>query len=265
MRMQERRARQADTPYYRRAGFIGAAVFVLAVLLAGIVLIITSGSAEDPAAAPTPPPAADPTSTSSAEPTATEPTETTAPPSVAPTSGTEGCPDLGEGSGQAALAIAPEVQWSPLGEIAMAVSEGDGPAVSSVPSACYSRSAAGALLAAHNFFAEVNDPSKDAVAVVTERVAEGEVRDRLLTQVGTGQPTPFAAVGYRFIDATEDASTVRIVYQTPGTTAPLFLSLTISLSWDGDDWKVTDIPDPEQIDGVPAGFVEWGPRVGAEE
>lgn len=269
VRRAERRARQAELPFYRQTSFVAAAVFVGVVFVVGLFLLFTAGDRA--------PSATEPTAGQSPEVTAAE----TAPASPAVTAGPTGdadpeqdpapagdCPALSADSGRAAVERAPEVQWSPVGDVATAVSTTDGPAVRDSPLRCYAQTAAGALMAAHNFTAEANSgvPLSD---LLEQRVApSGPVYDVVAADAAAGRQssgTSVTVLAYRFIDVTDDEATVALVYSVPQSSSSALLEMRVTMRWLGDDWMVWDSPEPRQISETPAGFIQWGPLAGAPE
>lgn len=265
------RARQAELPFYRQTGFIGSAIFVAIVLLAGLILLITGlgdDGPETPAAGtsgtqqPATPSGADDEETTTGDTAA--PTTTAAPPVA------EGdCPPLETSSGTDALTVAPEVEWSPVGDAPTAWSPVEGPATNEGATACYAHTAAGALLAAHNFTAVQNDSLVPLMESVEARVApDGPIHDELLADAeseGTRGGTAIAPVAYRFINVDADEYTVAVIYEVPDQTAAAYVEIRTVVRWLDGDWLIWDMPSGNQVPSVPAGYIEWGPYVDAEE
>lgn len=268
VRRAERRARQAEFPFWRQGSFIAAAVFVGAVVVVGLFLLLTAGDRPQAGSAPTQSPDATATAATAGE-TAPETATATTVPAPAPGQGSDGdCAPWDADSGQDAVERAPEVQWSPVGDVATASSTTDGPVVVESPMQCYAPTAAGALLAAHNFTAEANSnvPLSD---LVEQRVArDGPVYDVVAADAAAGRQgsgTSFTVLAYRFIDVAADQHTVALVYSVPQSSSSALLEMRVTMRWLEDDWMVWDSPEPRQISEVPAGFIEWGPLAGAPE
>lgn len=270
VRRAERAARQAELPFWRQRSFLAAALFVGVVVVAGLFLLLTADDRPQAGSAPTQSPAA--TATATAGETAPETAAVTmapAEPDPSPGQGSPGdCPTWNAESGRTAVEQAPQVQWSPVGDVATASSTTDGPAVAESPVRCYAPTAAGALLAAHNFTAEANSnvPLSD---LVEQRVArDGPVYDVVAADAAAGRQgsgTSFTVLAYRFIDVADDQHTVALVYSVPQSSSSALLEMRVTMRWLEDDWWVWDSPEPRQISDVPAGFIEWGPLVGTPE
>lgn len=266
--MQERRARQADAPYYRRTGFIAAAVFVLAVLAAGAVLIITSLGGDGAEPSP-PPPISEPTDTGPTGSPTADPTTTPEPTTDAPETGdVSACPDLGPGSGEEALTTPPEVQWSPVGEVSAAVSENDGPAVVDGVKRCFANSAAGALLAAYNFAADARVSSLSPVEVANMRMVDGSAEQAEFIQLVENETPNTSSVvveGYRFIETSADRYVISLAQRFAGDSTPLYFLDRITVEWRDGDWYVREVATLQQVDATPSDYVGWGPHHGRSE
>lgn len=266
---QEHRVVQEELPFYRRTGFLAAAVFVAAVVAAGVVLLLTLGDDGENTATPLGG-QVDPAIESLTEATATtappdDATSTTPPPadSSAAPPGARGCEPLPTDSGDAALTTAPEVEWSPVGLVPVALSPEDGPTSTGTGDhVCYSQTSAGALLAAHNFLADVRT-SGDPTAVVEARMLPtSPTYDSVRRDVAGGDPnaTSLSVVAYRFIEAEPTSYTVDLVQQIEQATGSVYLTDRITVTWNDDDWYVSDLNlTPPQVSSVPPGFIEWGP------
>lgn len=276
VRRAERRARQAEQPFWRQSSFVVAAVFVGAVVVAGLFLLFTAGDRPQSATeSPAPSPEVTTTGATDDTPaeTATSPTEG-APPSTpggadptAPQAAGD-CPALSPASGPSAVERAPQVQWSPVGDVATASSTTDGPAIVESPVRCYAPTAAGALLAAHNFTAEANS-NVPLSELLEQRVAEdGPVYDVVAADAAAGRQgsgTAFTLAAYRFIEVADDEYTVALVYSVPQSSSSALLEMRVTLRWLEGDWMLWDAPEPRQISEIPAGFIEWGPFAGTPQ
>lgn len=269
LRRAERRARQAELPFWRQGTFVAAAVFVGAVVAAGLFLLLTLGDRPEPGSESAPGQSPEPVAQTTAEATEEAPTtsvEQAPPVTIGARNGD--CPAVTSDSGVGALTSAPEVQWSPVGDVATAVSATDGPSEQESPVRCYAHTAAGALLAAHNFTAEANS-GVSLTALVEHRVAEqGPVYDVVAADAAAGRQGSGTSVtlrAYRFIEAADDQYTVALVYSVPQSSSSALLEMRVTMRWLEGDWMVWDAPEPQQISEVPAGFIEWGPLAGAPE
>lgn len=270
LRWAEWRANQAELPFYRKTGFLAAAIFVGIVMVAGIVLLLggRDGNDSPPGNAASETAEQTVSASSSDDEEATTSPGTGDPPTAPPVAGGD-CPALDSASGEDALTVAPEVEWSPVGDAPTATSAQDGPAITEGPMRCYSKTAAGALLAAHNFAAEQNDGLIPLIESVEARVApQAPIYDELVSDAqseGTRGGTPIAPTGYRFLNAAEDEYTVAIVYQLPTGSESAYLEFRTVVRWINGDWMIWDHPGADQLASLPAGYLEWGPYVGAEE
>lgn len=266
VRRAERRARRAELPFWRQGTFVAAAVFVGAVVLVGLFLLFTSGDRPRSTAETPPGQAPEPVTQTTPEGPRTSAGEQVSPSTAV--AGNDECPTFTSDSGEDALSSAPEVQWSPVGDVATAASSTDGPREQESPVRCYARTAAGALLAAHNFTAEANS-GVPLTALVEQRVAEqGPVYDVVAADAAAGRQGSGTSVtlrAYRFIEAGGDEYTVALVYSVPQSSSSALLEMRVTVRWLDGDWMVWDSPEPLQISEVPAGFIEWGPLVGAPE
>lgn len=267
VRRAERRARQAELPFWRQGSFVAAAVFIGAVVIAGLFLLFTSGPRPEQAAEPPAIERPDP-GTETSRPEATE-TTAAAPQTTEPQPGPDGdgCPALGSGTGQDALQTPPDVEWSPVGDVATAASATDGPAEREGPKRCYAQTAAGALLASYNFAADSNSGLVSLRELTEQRVLpSAPMYDQLIRSSDrTPGGTPFAAVAYRFVNASDEEYVVSIVYQVAQQHAPAMVEWRHTMRWVEGDWMLADGGEITQISEIPAGYIEWGPHVGAPE
>lgn len=255
--------------WYTRRGFIAAAALLAAVAVLGLFLLLTGRGAGDD----TNPPAATPTA--SAEPTndpapaTSAPDDTTATSVPPPPPGALGdCPDLAGTDGDSAIATAPDVQWSPVGEVAAAISEDNGPAARNGIKRCFAHTPEGALLAAYNFLADARTSSLDAVEVVDARVLPTTPNLASLRSGIAGEDTnttPITVVGYRFLQTAPDRYTVSLAQRLPGTSGPRHFLDRITVEWHEGDWWITEVADVEQIDAAPPDYILWGPQAGNTE
>lgn len=255
-----------DRPFYTKTGFLLAAAFLAGVALLGLILLLTGGG-DEPQAAPTTPAqnATDAAPATSPPPDEQFTTATAAPQPAATTV----CPDLSGTDGDLALTQAPDVQWSSVGEVAAAISEDNGPANREGVKSCFAQTPTGALLAAHNFLADLRTGSLDAVEVVETRMDQAAPGySTLLAQAAEppkGANPPVSVVGYRFLESTANGHTIALVQRLPGSSDALFAQDQVTLEWSGSDWLISSAADPQQLDGLPPGFIEWGPEVSSPE
>lgn len=274
VRLQERRARDAELPFWKRGMYLPLALLVVAGFVVGaIYLALSPGEGQESAleTTPEPPAATSEEPAPSASVTAEPETTTTAPAPVESEEQGAGCDTPSSGSGEDALSTAPEVQWSPVGSAPTATSADDGPLIVEGPKRCYAQTAAGALLAAHNFMADVNDGRIPQEEIIETRVSpEGPIYGTLIAaanEAGGYGTTNVNVMGYRFLDSTPgEEYTLSIIYGSSGgaqDAMPVEARLTVR--WLSGDWMIWDAPSVEPIAEVPASFTSWGPLNDAEE
>lgn len=258
-------------PWYAKPGFLVAAAFVMVVLVVGLVVTFglasrgggsdTEPSATTADAVPEPPDADQETGTAPAE-----TSEGAAPPEAG---GDTDCETPAGTDPQAGLTTPPEVEWLPVGLVSTAVSEEDGPAdVDSQGFArCYAQTSSGALLAAHNFLADLRNPKEPEVhqRLIETMVAGEGLQTELLGYIndGEGNTTPISVVGYRFVQSGSDTYVVSLVQAVPGQTGTGYVMEEVTLQWQGD-WQVSALSDPSQISEIPTGYVPWGDAATSE-
>lgn len=258
-------------PWYAKAGFLVAAAFVAAVLVVGLGLVFAFGPNDEPDPDTSPPPATStPTPGDSDE--ATSPPEMSTAAATSPGEGGVAACETPQGSEpQAALTTPPEVEWLPTGEVPAALTERDGPTQREGLLACYSRTSAGALLAAYNFLAQYRTSSNSPVEVVEVLSDEGGPRYEELLEYsrteldGPDAYGPFDVLGYRFYAYDGDSAEVALVHAIPGTTGTVLALDVVTLRWTGSTWTVWSLTDLESVSEVPAGFVPWGSTAARDE
>lgn len=259
---------EGEKPFYTKTGFLIAALFVSAVAIIGLVLALTGGSDDAPAGeAGTTPSSPAETSAGDDVTETTQPADTGATASSPPPMGEGNCPPLSGSNGEDALGSGPQVEWYPVGEVAPAFSEDNGPAVRDGVKECFAHTPAGALLAGYNFLADVRTSTHDPSEVVRARVDQGSPSyDTLLSYASEErQLSPMSVVGYRFNVTNESQAVISFVHRMPVSGEVAYLKDEVTLAWMDGDWLVTDVPDPEQIDSLPPDYVPWGPELGALE
>lgn len=274
LRLREKRARDAERPFWQRGVYLPLLITVVLVLGAAALFLVFS---DDPRASSDPgaPPAAtqEPTTEPDGDPRSADDDATSAPPdgdepSVPAEAGACVTPP---GTGDDALSVAPEVQWSPVGNAPTASSADHGPTIQDGPKRCYAPTAAGALLAVHNFSADSNAGLVPLREVVDLRVLpSASMYDRLVREAADGgaggSGVVVTPVAYRFVNAEPGVRyTVSVVYQVPGEGSTALIEVRDTVEWVGDDWMIADGEDRRQLSEVPGGYVEWGPIVDAPE
>jgi hypothetical protein len=131
---------------------------------------------------------------------------------------------------------------------------------------CFARTPMGAVLAAHVIPAQMSGAHWRTVA--EQQVVEGIPRRMFIAQRETlPEPVPGAGstqqsgsfVGYRLTAYSADAATVQLLLKDPAGT---YGTTSVSVRWDGGDWKITPEPtgslytQPAPVTGN-AGFAMW--------
>lgn len=261
-----------ERPFWAKPGFLFTAVVVVAVILLGVILAFTAGGDDEPAAAQQEPPGA-----ASDSPQPEDSTRTTSAPPVSggdSVSAVEECPDLSGRGGADALTVGPEVQWSPVGEVAAAYSEENGPAVSDGINQCYAHTPSGALLAAYGFLADFRTWSYEPSEVVEARVMPGSqayafgldaATQEATYRAGGGQRETLTVQGYRFLESTSENNTIAFIHTLNRPSDVVYTQDEVTVEWTGTDWMVTKLGDIESVSELPAGYVSWGPEQGNPE
>lgn len=237
-----------DPSPFTRPGFLTAAGVVLVLIVLAGFLVFT-GDDDAPDTAPD---------------AGRAPTSSTAPTTSTDTSAEGEC-DL-PADDQTIPTTAPATSWTLVGTIAAPSSPTAGPATTISATglrSCYARTPTGALFAAANFLALVNNPDTLTVGV-DELAADGPGRDLLLELARTnptavlGSGTGFQVAGYTFLSATQDATSISIAVGNTGGLA----GVPLTVVWQDGDWKV-DLPPDGNVAGSAApinslaGYVPW--------
>lgn len=258
---------EADRPFWSRPGFILAGVLIAGVAVLGIILGLTAGTDDEPTpaqpavTAPAPPETATPSVPPDDAAATTTPSSTPEPAAAAD------CPQLPGGDPEAALTTGPEVQWSPVGEVAAAFSEDHGPAARDGIKSCYAPTSTGALLAAYNFFGDFRTWSLDPVEVVESRFSSDSAQYAEVLEAAVGaanlreveQRETLTAQGYRFLETSPDEYTIALIHTLNRPTGVVFTQDETTVSWNGSDWVVSQIADIVEVSELPPEFIVWGP------
>ena len=247
-------------PFWAKPGFILAALALAAVALLGVVLAFRANGGEDEPVAE--PPAATESATAADPAQTSDPAAPTSSPTAAPDPESD-CPTLSGRGGEDAITTAPDVQWRPVGEVAAAFSDDNGPAERDGIKECFAQTPEGALLAAYNFLADLRVSGLDGTEVVEARMDPQAQTYNSLLESASKPPAngyqPISVVGYRFISSDESANTIALIQRIPGTTETLYAQDQLTMTWTGSDWIVSTIDDPRQVNALPPGFIQWGP------
>lgn len=213
----------SDTSPFRKKGFIAAATVVGIILLAGIIVLVTTllgGQNETP-------PSSTPNATTGSTPSA----EPDADPSVCGLEGFET---------ESSLEAAPETTWELVGTVAApTASETTGPGVIDDGfRSCYAHTAEGALYAAVNYFALASDTRN--IPRLPELVEQGPGRDAALEQA-TESPAPTSTrlqvAGFAVNSYDGQEAVIDVVWQVTSQNDALVSSPTV-LHWADGDWKL---------------------------
>lgn len=250
-------------------GFVAACIVVGAVLLCGVVLLVTGPSADTPSAA-----VGTSDSVASSD-SATRPVvgnqaspDRPATPDAAsttgrPAAGTNACklPD-----GDQALPIkAPAADgWEVSRRVVVPRSATYGP-IKTDPDGfrhCFAHSPTGAVYAAYNAIAAIADQHQ-AIPTVRKLMLPGADTEALIRELGHDDPSsgsaPTQLAGYRLLDAGHDRATVMLAIPVESA----YMSATLTLVWHDGDWRLQP-PFPGEPVGAPfaqhrdlSDFVSW--------
>lgn len=232
---------QPRNPFTSR-GFIAAAIVIGVILLAGVIVLVTSLTApHDPVTKPT------------------------SSPSVPVASGDEksvcGLPGF---ETESSLKAAPDAKWELVGTVATPTDpKGAGPgAVSDGFRTCFSHTAEGALFAAINYVALASDSRN--IPRIPDLIAPGKGKDAALAQA-TASPaasaTRLQVAGFKVNSYSSSEATVDVVWSVTSQGNAL-VSFPTVLKWTGGDWKIVLNDDgqppfaPTQLQSL-GGYIPW--------
>lgn len=237
---------------FTRPGFITAALVIAIIVVLGIVLALvnaTRGDEPDPVTSPTPDQAA--TST----PTAAQPTGDANSRSI--------CGLKGEKL-DGTLTVAPETEWTFVGNVAAPNSGAHGPGAVHAEGFpyCFQRTPEGALFAAANAVALGASPENRAWLEYFTGL--GPHRDALIGEGSGGESSDGSRLriaGFRLL--AYDGSTARVDIAGEGSTTSgsVTFSTIYELVWQDGDWRLSaDTPTPFNFSTIPnlVGYVPWG-------
>ena len=206
---------------FRGRGFIAAAIVVGVIVLAAIVVLVSSltGRGDDPVATPSDSPTAIPTSSAADE-------------SICGLEGFET---------EDTLSGAPKNEWELVGTVA-APTEPDetGPGVTENGfRSCYSHTAQGALYATVNWFALSSDARN--IPKLPELVEPGPGRDAAIAAAGSATATPsetrLQVAGFKINSYDGQEAVVDVAWSVTSEGGAL-VSLPTVLHWVDGDWKI---------------------------
>ncbi|AWB88140.1 hypothetical protein [Mycetocola zhujimingii] len=228
---------------FRRKGFLAATVGVGIILLAAIVVLVTTLLGSPDETPSTSAPTSSPNSSSSADPVED--------PSVC---------GLEAFETEDTLSGAPDVEWELIGTVAAPSSESAGPgSIDEGFRTCYAHTAEGALVMAANFLAMGSDATLGDRLL--DLVAPGPGRDALASELGNSSSSSTRAqiAGFAIGAYSEDAATVDLAMNYSDGT---LISIPMKLLWVEGDWKVEvtatgEYPlAPAQLDNL-GGYTPW--------
>ena len=248
------------------AGFVAACVVVGAVLVCGVLLLVSGVTSDrSDASSGTPPTAENRASGASAS---SRPSEgEAARPAEGSVAGTgragSGC-GLPDGD-QTVPSNAPAVDtWEVSRRVVVPKSTAFGPARTDADGfrRCFAHSPTGAVFAAYNTLAALAD-QRQVIPTVQKLMVPGANTDALIKELRAEEPSTSSdvsqAAGFRVLDAGRDRATVMLAI--PVQTE--YMSLTLTLVWHGGDWRVQP-PSPGEPVGAPFSqhrdlddFVAW--------
>ena len=248
-------------------GFVASAILLGAVLLCGVLLVVTgsgvsplpraTGAASPPLPTPVGTPPAVATAPGSPEPAETAGSSESAPSRVPAPAG--GC---GPASTSDAVprSAPPGAEWVVYRRTVVPHHPAAGPARTDADGFrhCFAHSPTGALYAAYTAIASLSDTA--TLTATTKRLLlPGADRDRLLASTPPDQAEPVELAGFRVVDASRDRFTVALAMRV----GELLASGTFTMVWYDSDWRLLP-PGPGQRLGAPyaqlrdlGGFVPW--------
>lgn len=232
---------QPNNPFTNR-GFLAAAIVIGVILLAAIVVLVTSLTApHDPDAEPTSSP--------------TGQVASGVDKSVCGLSGFET---------KSSLTAAPDAKWELVGTVAAPTDpEGAGPgSLSDGFRTCFSHTTEGALFAAINYVALASDSRN--IPKIPDLIAPGKGKDAALAQA-TSSPSASATrlqvAGFKINSYSASEATVDVVWSVISQGNAL-VSFPTVLKWTGGDWKIVLNDDgqppfsPVQLQSL-GGYIPW--------
>ncbi len=250
------------------AGFAAACIVVGAVLVCGILLLVSGPNHSDASTGTTQSSAAgDPGAPVSSRTDGQTAGARPATPSgngsdQAAADGRNGC---GPAAGDQAVPTKPPVadSWEVSHRVVVPRSTAHGPARTDADGfrRCFAHSPTGAVYAAYNVVAALAD-QRQAIPTVQKLMVPGSNTDALLQELRNETPTDEAATqlaGFRVLDADHDRVTIMLAVPVESE----YMSLTLTLIWYAGDWRVRS-PSPGNPVGAPFSqhrdlddFVAW--------
>ena len=235
---------ETSTPW-TQPKFLIAAVLVIALIVLGVVLALSSRNEPDgTSSTPTTPPG----------------TTTSAPGNAGAESvcGLPGYADSGT------LTTAPEAEWLFQGTTAYPTSSEYGPGATSPEGVryCFQHTPAGALFAAANAMVQGGDPTV-AGEWLDYVVADGPYREQIASsqEAADSADSRINIAGFRLLAYNGDSARVDLAVRATSGTSTILVSGVYELVWRDGDWKISaDVAEPLNVASIPdlAGYVAWG-------
>ncbi|WP_336922894.1 hypothetical protein [Aquipuribacter sp. SD81] len=236
----------------RRRGFVVAAVFVAALLVAAVVALVL--------------PTADP---GQRQPTAEEPPVAGASAMDTEQDTTDAAECDLPASDQAVPRTTPtDTEWELVGRVvAPTAPEVHGPALTEPVRSCFARTPIGALYAAVNALAATTLPDGGRV-LAEDLAAEGPGRDVALDNLSDAPPmpatsgAPFQLAGFSFLSWTEDETVIDLAVLGVADQQGVYAHAPMTLRWERGDWRLVysragaPFPRVQALPGL-AGYVPW--------
>jgi len=233
---------EEKSPFGR--GFVAACIVVGAVLLCGVLLLVSALISDDGHQAAVRTPDAPVTTR------------------VQPVARSSGC---GPGTDDHAIpSTAPSVDsWEVSRRVVVPRSRTFGPARTDPDGFrhCFAHSPTGAVFAAYNVVAAFADQDQ-AIATIRKLMVPGPDTDALLRAQREAEPSdsaPTQVAGFRVVDAAQDRATIMLALPVESA----YMSITVTVSWYDGDWRVQPPPPGEAL-GAPfsqhrdlGDFVAW--------
>jgi hypothetical protein len=255
----DRKRREYDAASAYGAGFVASALVVSAIVLCGVLVIVTRFAASSTVSEPAMPGARQQVSAAPADRPVTP---------DHPISGATGSPGCGQPAGDQSVPVAAprDAEWVVYRRVVVPQSAQIGPGRTDADGFrhCFAHSPTGAVFAAYHAIAAFEDGAK-AVATARKLLLPGPDRDRMLREVELEADQPADGesaqlAGFRIIDASRDRLSVALAMRVGDG----YGSATLTLAWYDGDWRVV-APRPGEQFGAPfaqlddlAGFVPWG-------
>ena len=231
---------QPSNPFTRR-GFIAAAIVVGVVILAAVIVLVTSFTAPKPVAQPTSTPRG--------------------PVAVGSDKSICGLPGF---ETKSSLTTAPETKWELVGTVAAPTDPKVGPGSVSSDGfrTCFSHTAEGSLFAAVNYVALASDSRN--IPKIPDLIAPGKGKGAALSQATsspTASTTRLQVAGFKINSYNANEATVDVVWSVTSQDNAL-VSFPTVLRWTGGDWKIVLNDDgqppfaPSQLQSL-GGYIPW--------